>query len=74
MELVFPRRVHDEDKLYAAVRPQDVAKEIEERFGEKVDPKRIRMDPIETTGEYEVEISIYEDSVAQVKVRVVAAD
>lgn len=74
VELVFPRLVHDEDKLYAAVRPQDVAKEIEERFGVPLDPKRIRMDPIETIGEYEVEIGVYEDSVSQVKVKVVATD
>ena len=73
-KLSFARKVHDEDKLYAAVRPQDVAKAIEESFGEKVDPRRIRMEPIEALGEYEVEVGIYEDIAAKVTITVTAAD
>lgn len=73
-EISFARKVHDEDKLYAMVRPQDVAKAIEEKFGEKVDPHRIKMEPIEALGEYEVEVGIYEDIAAKVKVIVTAAD
>jgi len=73
-KLGFARKVHDEDKLYAAVRPQDVAKAIEESFGEKVDPRRIRMEPIEALGEYEVEVGIYEDIAAKITVTVTAAD
>ncbi len=74
VKLSFARKVHDEDKLYAAVRPQDVAKAIEESFGEKVDPRRIRMEPIEALGEYEVEVGIYEDIAAKITVTVTAAD
>ena len=73
-ELSFSRRTHDQDKLYAGVRPHDVAKAIEEQFGEKVDPDRIKMDPIDSVGEYEVEIGIYEDISAKVKVKVTPAD
>ncbi|MBC7097611.1 50S ribosomal protein L9 [Candidatus Bipolaricaulota bacterium] len=73
-QLTFSRRVHDEDRLYASVRPQEVAKAIEESFGEKVDPRRIRMEPIESLGEYEVEVGIYEDIAAKITVRVRAAD
>ncbi len=69
-ELVFGRRVHDEDKLYAAVRPHDIAKAIEEKFGEKIPPDRIHMEPITEVGEYEVEVGIYEDISVKVKVKV----
>ncbi|MFO8034034.1 MAG: 50S ribosomal protein L9 [Candidatus Bipolaricaulota bacterium] len=69
-ELVFSRRVHDKDKLYATVRPQDVAKEIEERFGEKISPERINMDTIEALGEYSARVNIYEDITAEVKITV----
>ncbi len=68
MELLFTRRVHDEDKLYASVRPQDVAREIADRFGVKVDPDRIRMEPVEALGEYQAEVLLYEDITATVKV------
>jgi len=64
----FERRVHDEDKLYAAVRPHELAKEIEARFDEKIDPDRITMDEIEALGEYTAEIGIYEDLKAQVQI------
>ncbi len=67
-KFVFARRVHDEDRLYASVRPQDVAKEIEERFGEKISPERISMDQIEALGEYTAHVSIYEDVAADINI------
>jgi large subunit ribosomal protein L9 len=72
-EFVFLRRVHDEDKLYAAVRPADLARAIEERFGEKIDPDRIRMGAVEALGEYPAEITLYEDITATVTVKVEVA-
>lgn len=72
-EIPFSRRVHDANKLYAAVRPQDVAKAIAERFGEKLDSSRIRMEPVDTLGEHPVEIVIYEDITATLKVIVTPA-
>ncbi|GAB4309253.1 MAG: 50S ribosomal protein L9 [Candidatus Bipolaricaulota bacterium] len=68
VELLFTRRVHDEDKLYASVRPQDVAKEIADRFGVKIDPDRVRMEPVDTLGEHQAEILLYEGITAAVKV------
>lgn len=73
-ELVFGRKVHDVDKLYAAVRAHDVAKAIEEKFGAKVDPSKIVMEPIELLGEYEVQVKLYEDIAATVKVKVEPID
>ncbi len=72
-ELMFARKVHDKNRLYAAVRPQDVAKAIAERFGEKIEPTRIKMEAIETLGEHEVEVSIYEGIAAKLKVVVTPA-
>jgi len=72
-EFVFTRRVHDADKLYATVRPQDVAKEIEDRFGVKLDPDRIRMETVETLGEHQAELLLYENITATVKLTVTPA-
>ncbi len=73
-ELVFGRKVHDENKLYALVRPHDVAKAIEEKFGAKVEASKIVMEPIDTLGEYEVQVKLYEDIAATVKVKVEPID
>jgi len=72
-EIPFSRRVHDQDRLYAAVRPQDVARAVSERFGEKIEASRIKMDPIDKLGEHEIEISIYEGISAKLKVVVTPA-
>lgn len=73
-ELVFGRKVHDVDKLYAAVRPHDVAKAIREKFGVEIEPSRVVMEPIELLGEYEVQVKLYEDIVATVRVKVEPID
>ncbi|MDD5453298.1 MAG: 50S ribosomal protein L9 [Candidatus Bipolaricaulis sp.] len=73
VELLFTRRVHDADKLYASVRPQDVATEIADRFGVKIDPERIRMETVDTLGEHQAEIQLYEDITATVKLIVTPA-
>lgn len=73
VELPFTRRVHDEDRLYAAVRPQDVAKEIAHRYGVKIDPERIRMETVDRLGEHQAEIQLYEGITATVKLTVTPA-
>lgn len=73
VELLFTRRVHDADKLYASVRPQDVATEIADRFGVKIAPERIRMETVDTLGEHQAEIQLYEDITATVKLIVTSA-
>lgn len=70
VELLFTRRVHDADRLYATVRPQDVAKEIADRFGVKIEPNRIRMETVDRLGEHQAEIQLYEGIKATVKVTV----
>lgn len=73
VEFMFTRRIHDADKLYATVRPQDVAKEIADRFGVKIDPDRIRMETVETLGEHQAEVLLYENIAATVKLTVTPA-
>lgn len=73
VEFLFTRRVHDADKLYATVRPQDVAKEIADRFGTRIDPGRIRMGPVEKLGEHQAEVVLYAEITATVKLMVSAA-
>lgn len=69
-EFVFQRRVHDKDKLYAAVRAHDLAQAIAERFEEKIPVEHIKLEPIHELGTYTVEIQIYEDIKATVRVKV----
>ncbi len=69
-ELVFTRRVHDKNKLYAAVRAHDVAQALAEKFGEQIPVDRIKMDSIHELGTYTVEVNLYEEIRATVRVRV----
>lgn len=69
-EFVFPRRVHDENKLYAAVRAHDLAQAIAERFGVEIPVDHIQLAPIHELGTYTVEIRLYEDIKATVTVKV----
>lgn len=69
-EFVFARRVHDKNKLYAAVRAHDLAQAIAERFGAKIPEDHIQLEPIHEVGTYQVEIRLYEDIKATVTVKV----
>ncbi len=69
-EFVFTRRVHDKNKLYAAVRAQDLAQAIAERFGAEIPVERIKLEPIHELGTYPVEIHLYEGIKATVRVKV----
>jgi large subunit ribosomal protein L9 len=69
-EFVFTRRVHDKNKLYAAVRAHDLAQAIAERFGEEILVDHIKLEPINEVGVYPVEIQLYEGIKATVRVKV----
>lgn len=69
-EFTFTRKVHDQNKLYAAVRPHDLAQALKERFGVEIPLERIRLPPIHEVGTFPVEIQIYQDIKAVVTVRV----
>lgn len=70
VEFVFARRVHDKNKLYAAVRAQDLAHAIADRFGMEVPVDHIKLEPIHELGTYPVDVRLYEDIKVTVTVKV----
>lgn len=69
-EFVFARRVHDKNKLYAAVRAHDLAQAIAERFGVEIPVDHIGLEPIQEVGTFPAEIRLYEDIKVTVTVKV----
>lgn len=68
--LEFERPAHD-NKLYGSVRRRDIADKIAKEINEKVARSRINLAaPIEELGAYLVDINLYKDISAQVRVRV----
>jgi large subunit ribosomal protein L9 len=70
-EVIIPVRVGENDKLYGSVTSSNIAQALAE-MGMEVDRRKIRLDePIRSLGEYNVEIRLHPDVMAQVKVKVV---
>ncbi|MBT8762984.1 50S ribosomal protein L9 [Desulfohalobiaceae bacterium Ax17] len=70
-EVVIPVRVGENDKLYGSVTSTNIANALAE-MGLEVDRRKIKLDDsIRSLGEYEVEIKLHPDVMAQVKVKVV---
>jgi large subunit ribosomal protein L9 len=69
--LVFTRKAHDDDRLYGSVRVEDIAAQIDELVGERIEPSKIQLErPIETLGPHAVKISLYKDIAVELRVRV----
>jgi large subunit ribosomal protein L9 len=69
--LVFTRKAHGDGRLYGSVRAEDIAAQIEEKVGERIETSRIRMDgAIETVGPHAVTVSLYKDITVDVRIRV----
>ncbi len=69
--LRFERKAHDDDRLYGSVRAEDIAGQIEERFGEHIETTRVRLEhPIETLGPHAVTINLYKDVSVEVRIQV----
>jgi len=61
-------------KMYGSVTAQDVADGLAEQ-GYPVDKKKIMIkDPIRTPGVYDVEVKVYKETVAKVKINVMAVE
>ena len=77
MTVVIATKVGEEGQLFGSVTPTMIADAIEAQneAGVEVDRRRIDLrTPIKTVGEHEVEISLYRDIKATVKVKVVDQD
>lgn len=71
LELIFYRKAQEEHHLYGSVRKKDIVDSIKEKTEIDLSPENVKLDsPIEELGQFGVEIGLYEDIHANVKVNV----
>ena len=71
LELVFYRKAQEEHHLYGSVRKKDIVASVKEETGIDISPESVRLDsPIEELGQFGVEIRLYEEIHANIKVNV----
>lgn len=64
-------KVGDNGKLFGSITTMDIAQAISEQTGNEIDRKKIVLDkPIKETGITEVEIKLFQDVTAKVKVNI----
>jgi large subunit ribosomal protein L9 len=70
VELVFERKVGENDHLFGSVTSSDIAHELEAK-GYTVDRRKISLDePLKSLGEYHVPVKLHREVTAHVKVTV----
>jgi large subunit ribosomal protein L9 len=62
----------DNGRLFGAITSKDVAEQINKNFNLKVDKKKIVMDTIKLTGEYNIEVKLYPEVSTKMKVIIVS--
>jgi large subunit ribosomal protein L9 len=68
-------RVHDEHELYGSVDQAQIAQTVSRDLGYDLEPRDVLLEnPIRELGTYDVEIRIYQDVTAALKLYVVAAE
>jgi len=70
-ELVFARRVGENETLYGSVTAADIAEALGEKQFEVEKRRVVLAEPLKQLGEFEVPVRIHRDVAATVKVRVV---
>jgi large subunit ribosomal protein L9 len=71
LSLTIPVLSHDEDKLYANVSAQDIARVLKDE-GHDVDKNAVALDePLKALGIYEVEIKLHPEVTAKIKIWIV---
>ena len=69
--VVIKTNVGDNGKLFGSITSMDIAQAIFDQTGEELDRRKIILDkPIKETGTTEVEIKVFQDISAKVKVRI----
>lgn len=69
--VVIKTKVGEGGKLFGSITSMDIAKAISEQTGCDIDKKKIVLDkPIKETGNTEVEVRIYPEVTAKVKIRI----
>lgn len=70
-EVVLKTKVGDSGKLFGSITSMDIAAAISEQTGEEIDRRKIVLDkPIKETGVYDIEIRLFSEVSAKVKVRI----
>ncbi len=71
LSLVFYRKAQEEEHLYGSVRKKDIVSSIKEETGIELSPEDVGLDSgLEELGQFGVEIRLYEEIHANVKVNV----
>jgi len=71
-EIKILGKAGDNGRLFGAITSKDVAEKINEMYKLKIDKKKIVMDTIKLTGEYDIEIKLYPEVSTKMKVVVVS--
>lgn len=70
VELVFERKVGEQDHLFGSVTSSDIAHQLEEK-GFTVDRRKISLEePLKTIGEYHVPVKLHREVTSHIKVTV----
>lgn len=70
-EVVIKTKVGEGGRLFGSITSMDIAEAIKDQTGEDIDKRKIVLDkPIKETGANEVEVKLFSDVSAKVKVRV----
>ena len=71
-EIKILGKAGDNGRLFGAITSKDVAEKINEIYKLKIDKKKIVMDTIKLTGQYDIEIKLYPEVSTKMKVVVVS--
>lgn len=67
-EIIIITKTGDSGKLFGAITNKDIAIELKEKFGLEIDKKKIDMDTIKLMGTYTIEVKLYAEVSAKMKV------
>jgi len=68
----FERKIHDDNKLYNSVRPEEIVAAIEAQFDQQIERSRIHVDQLDHLGKHPVQINVYKDITADIHVEILA--
>lgn len=73
LEIVLPRRIVSDDRLYGSVSVSDIAEAVQ-AAGQQVTKHEIRLPdgPFRALGDYEVELHLHADVSARIKLKIIA--
>lgn len=71
-ELKIVTKAGESGKLFGAITNKDIASELLKKFNLDIDKKKIVMNTIKTVGTYDIELKLYPEVSAKIKVIVIA--